>query len=151
RLLYSGLGVVVNVNDLSFGLLLNLLVRRGTDLRHLVSLQLFANQATTIGASVGYFHRFGDAVTPARLAGTTGVAVPLARLPPTFGLAPSAAWRGSVSASLGWDGRATFESPTAATIASVTARYTLTRFDAGGDDLNSASVFGTIGRIVSPI
>src|SRR5262249_19954314 len=64
---------------------------------------------------------------------------------------PSAGWRGSAAASFSWDGRATFEAPTAATIAGLTARATLTSFDSGGAALRTSSVSGTLGRVFSPI
>ena len=147
KLLYSGIGVVVNVSDFSVGLLLNLLVKRLSDIRHLASIQIFANQATTIGAQLGYFHRFGEMVTPARLAGSAGVTLTGSRLSSTFGLAPSAGWRGSLGLSLGYDSRATFAEPTGATIAAIGARYTLTRFDVGGDALNTASISASLGRL----
>src|SRR5207244_12050673 len=87
RVLYQGLGGLLNVSQLRLSFGAAVVIKPQHDLRHAFLLRAFHTDAAQIGVGAGYAWSFGPQVDKNTLADELSVGLTGSRLDPSFGLA----------------------------------------------------------------
>ncbi len=149
KLIYNGFGALLNLSNLTLGLLVDASVRRIYDLNHALRLQLYSDQQTRIGGSVGFTYRYGSQVTPNRLDRGVNVNVALARLTDFSDQPPGT--RVSVGGTWFFEDRQFFFEPRRASGFRLGARYAMTTYDGSSDLLHTLTFAADFTKIFTPI
>jgi hypothetical protein len=135
RVLYEGLGWLLNVSQLKLTFATAVLIKPQHDLHHAVTVSVFHDEATTIGVGARYSWSFGPQVDKNTLANAISVGLVGSRLDPSFGLAlgeaPQPGWRFTARAGAGGDTRDYLIDPWRAVGVDAGASVSVTALDDG--------------------
>jgi hypothetical protein len=151
RLLYQGLGGLLNVSQLTANFAALFVVKPQHDLRHAVALQLFHTEAVQVGATGTYYWNFGPQADRNSLTSALFGGLSAARLDPSFGLqlaeTPQPGWRFTTRVGGTHDSRDYIIDPWRAVGLDLAVGYSLTALD-GGQRLSQIGVSAAALRLV---